>query len=225
MNYIQDVIAGFKSLPAHGMAAVGVLLLYAVESEIRFGKKARTMWAGPADRWSTIAVALASAVPVLGFIFAMRGESSAFLRALPLWLRDPGTLPGMPLIAWTGVGLGVIGVLLRLWALLTLRQRYTRTLRVDEGHLVERGAAYKLVRHPGYLGSLLCLNGLGLASGNLIVFLATLVATIAAYTYRIRVEEEMLVTAFGASYERYQREVPALLPLLRRGRSSADNAD
>jgi len=124
-------------------------------------------------------------------------------------------MPGMPLIAWVGVGLGLTGLLLRLWALLTLRQRYTRTLRVDEGHLVERGGAYKFVRHPGYLGSLMCLNGLGLASGNTVIFLAGLVATIAAYTYRIRVEEEMLVTAFGASYESYRREIPALLPFLR----------
>jgi len=214
-EYIQDFIAGFKSLPAHGLAAFGVLLLYAVESEIRFGAKARTMAAGPADRWSTIAVSLASAVPVIGFILAMRGGKSTLLRALPLWLRDPGTMPGMPLIAWLGVGLGVTGLLLRLWALLTLRQRYTRTLRVDEGHLVERGGAYKFVRHPGYLGSLMCLNGLGLASGNTVIFLAGLVATIAAYTYRIRVEEEMLVTAFGASYESYRREIPALLPFLR----------
>ena len=145
----------------------------------------------------------------------MRGDKSALLQTLPLWLRDPSTLPGMPLIVWVGIGLGVTGLLLRLWALLTLRQRYTRTLRIDEGHVVERGAAYKLVRHPGYLGSLLCLNGLGLASGNAVVFLATLIATITAYSYRIRVEEEMLGTAFGASYERYRREVPALLPFLR----------
>ncbi len=215
MNYILDFIAGLKSLPAHGLTALGLLLLYAIESEIRFGAKARTMAAGPADRWSTIAVSFASGVPVIGFIFAMRGNNSAFLRALPLWLRDPNTMPGMPVIAWMGVGLGGMGLLLRLWALLTLRQRYTRTLRVDEGHFVERGAAYRFVRHPGYLGSLLCLNGLGLASGNVVVFLATLVATIAAYTYRIHVEEEMLVAAFGASYERYQREVPAVLPFLR----------
>src|SRR6266404_9996030 len=180
MNNIEDFIAGFRSLPAHGMAAVGVLLLYAVQSEVRFGAKARTMWAGPADRWSTIAVSLASCVPVLGLIVAMRGDQSTLLRALPHWLRDPGTLPGMPLIAWVGVGLGVAGILLRLWALLTLRQRYTRTLRVDEGHLVERGGAYKFVRHPGYLGSLMCLNGLGLASGNTVIFLAGLVATITA---------------------------------------------
>jgi protein-S-isoprenylcysteine O-methyltransferase Ste14 len=214
MNYIQDFIAGFKSLPAHGLAALGVLLLYAVESEIRFGAKARTMTAGPADRWSTIAVSLASGVPVIGFIFAMRGEKSTVLRALPLWLRDPSTMPGMPIVAWVGVSVAALGLVLRLWALLTLRQRYTRTLRVDADHVVERGAAYKFVRHPGYLGSLMCLTGIGLASGNAVVFLASMVVTITAYTYRIRVEEEMLVATFGASYEDYRREVPALLPFL-----------
>jgi protein-S-isoprenylcysteine O-methyltransferase Ste14 len=212
MNYIQDFIAGFKSLPAHGLAALGVLLLYAVESEIRFGAKARTMNAGPADRWSTIAVSLASGIPVIGFIFAMRGEKSAVLRTLPLWLRDPSTMPGMPIVAWVGVSVAALGLVLRLWALLTLRQRYTRTLRVDADHVVERGAAYKFVRHPGYLGSLMCLNGIGLASGNAVVFLASMVVTITAYTYRIRVEEEMLVATFGASYEDYRRDVPALLP-------------
>jgi protein-S-isoprenylcysteine O-methyltransferase Ste14 len=215
IDFAQDLIAGFKSLPPHGMAALVILLLYALQSEIRFGAKARTMKAGPADRWSTIAVSIASAVPVIGFVIAMRGSASSFLRGLPLWLRDPGTMPAMPMMAWIGVGLGVAGVLLRLWALLTLRQRYTRTLRVDEGHAVERGAPYKLVRHPGYLGSLLCLNGLALASGNLVIFLGSLAATSAAYTYRIRVEEKMLVAVFGDSYERYRQKVPALVPFLR----------
>jgi protein-S-isoprenylcysteine O-methyltransferase Ste14 len=58
------------------------------------------------------------------------------------------------------------------------------------------------------------LNGIGLASGNAATFLATMVVTITAYAYRIRVEEEMLVAAFGASYESYRREIPALLPFL-----------
>jgi protein-S-isoprenylcysteine O-methyltransferase Ste14 len=213
-EYIQDFLAPFTSLPAHGVAAVVVLLLYAVESEIRSGAKARTMRAGPADRWSTIAVSVASAVPIIGFIFAMRGEKSTVLHILPLWLRDPGTMPGMPIVAWVGVSVAGVGLVLRLWALLTLRQRYTRTLRVDTEHVVERGAAYKSVRHPGYLGSLMCLNGIGLASGNAVMFLISVVATITAYTYRIRVEEKMLVAAFGASYEDYRREVPALLPFL-----------
>jgi protein-S-isoprenylcysteine O-methyltransferase Ste14 len=36
--------------------------------------------------------------------------------------------------------------------------------------------------------------------------------TIAAYSYRIHVEDAMLVAAFGEPYESYRRETGALLP-------------
>jgi protein-S-isoprenylcysteine O-methyltransferase len=85
---------------------------------------------------------------------------------------------------------------------------------VHDGHTVERGGPYRFVRHPGYLGSLLTLNGIALASGSAPVFLLSLAATAAAYAYRIRVEDAMLVARFGASYEAYRREVGALLPFL-----------
>ncbi len=102
-----------------------------------------------------------------------------------------------------------------LWAVLTLRHRYTRTLLIHDGHTIERGGPYRFVRHPGYLGSLLCLNGVALASGSLPVFVAAVCATLAAYAYRIHVEDALLVAAMGPAYERYCREVGALLPLLR----------
>ena len=38
------------TLPGYGIGALIVLLLYAVQSEIRFGAKARTMAAGYSDR-------------------------------------------------------------------------------------------------------------------------------------------------------------------------------
>ena len=119
----------------------------------------------------------------------------------------------MPWIAWIGVGLGVVGIAVRLWAVVTLRHRYTRTLRVDAAAAIERGGPYRFIRHPGYLGSLLCLNGIALATGNLFVLAASLLATSTAYAYRIRVEDAMLTAAFGKAYESYRREVPALIPL------------
>jgi protein-S-isoprenylcysteine O-methyltransferase len=126
----------------------------------------------------------------------------------PDWLR----WPAMAAVAWTGVGLGIAGLLLRLWAVLTLRKRYTRTLLVHDDHSLERRGPYRFVRHPGYLGSLLCLNGFALASGSAAVFAISLAVTLAAYAYRIRVEDAMLTATFGESYEAYRREVRALLP-------------
>jgi protein-S-isoprenylcysteine O-methyltransferase len=208
---VSDLIAPFAQLPRYGIAALVVLLLYALQSEIRFGKQARTMRTGAADRWSTLALSFAAAIPVLGFTFAIKAISPTSMTFLPRWFRD-AVLPGLPSIAWVGVILGSLGLVLRLWAVLTLRDRYTRTLLVQHEHPIERGGPYRWVRHPGYLGSLLVLNGIALASGNWITLLTSLVATLAAYTYRIKVEDEMLVAALGDSYAQYRREVGALVP-------------
>lgn len=209
------------ALPPYGMGAVLVLVLYALQSEIRFGARARSHSAGASDRGTSLAVSLASFVPVIGFVLAMSARTSTLLSRLiqvdklPAWLLGSAAMPGMPALAWAGVILGGVGLAIRLWAVLTLRHRYTRTLLVHDGHTIERGGPYRFVRHPGYLGSLLCLNGVALASGSLPVFVAALLATLAAYAYRIHVEDAMLVAAMGPAYDRYRREVGALLPFLR----------
>lgn len=191
-----------------------MLLLYAMQSEIRFGSRARRMRGGESDRRSTLFVSVSAAVPVIGFVLAMKSDSAAISGLLPEWFRR-AVMPGLPGVAWLGVGLGICGLALRLWAVLILRDRYTRTLLVQGDHALERGGPYQWVRHPGYLGSLLCLNGIALASGNLITLVASLAATGAAYIYRIKVEDAMLVGAFGSAYSEYRRELPALVPSFR----------
>jgi len=215
---MSDLISGLKQLPDYGLAAVVLLLLYALQTEIRFGPRARAMRSGSADRKSTLALSICAIVPILGFVLAMKAKSS-FGTFLPRWFRDV-VLPGGPVIEWLGVVLAGAGIALRLWAVLKLRERYTRTLLIQDEHPIERGGPYCWVRHPGYLGSLLVLNGLALASGNWITLFASLVATLAAYAYRIKVEDDMLVAALGASYAQYRREVGALVPSLRKSGSA-----
>jgi protein-S-isoprenylcysteine O-methyltransferase Ste14 len=191
-----------SAFPKYGLAAFGVLLLYVVQSEVRFGQKARMMLPGSADRSSTLALSLGSAIPVFGFVMAIKAH-------LPRLL---GPIPGMPAVAWVGVASGAVGLIVRLWSVLTLRDRYTRTLLIGSEQTLERGGPYRFVRHPGYLGSLLCLNGIALASGDLLVVIASLAATGAAYAYRIHVEDAMLIERFGLSYVNYRRQVRALIP-------------
>jgi protein-S-isoprenylcysteine O-methyltransferase Ste14 len=198
-DLIRGITDRFLALPSYGIAATSLFVLYAVQAEIRFGAKARAMKGGSADRFSTIALSFAMLVPLLGFIFAMKG-------------RIPITLAGMPTTAWVGVILGASGFALRLWSLLLLRERFTRTLLVQSEHQIERSGPYRFIRHPGYLGSLLCLNGIGLASGNTLVVVASILATGAAYWYRIHVEDAMLIRAFGEAYESYRRSTGALIP-------------
>lgn len=204
------------ALPPFAMAATIVLLLYAVQSEIRFGAKARKHRPGKSDRGSTFAVSLACIVPIVGFVLAMKAQSTGQLFGIhlnfPSWLLWPGLAAAA--MGWTGVALAVLGILLRLWAVLTLRERYTRTLLVQDDHVIERNGPYRIVRHPGYAGSLLCLNGIALASCSAATFVASLTATFVAYAYRVRVEDGMLVETFGDRYSTYRREVGALVPFI-----------
>jgi protein-S-isoprenylcysteine O-methyltransferase Ste14 len=211
---VPDLLQGLRTLPPSAVGAVIVLLLYGVQAEVRFGRKARTIFAGPLDRGSTVAVSLCSVVPVMGFVLAVKAQTAPYQSRVPAWLGRAGAIPGMPAVAWVGVGVGAVGLLVRLWAVLVLRERYTRTLRVGDDQTFERGGPYRFVRHPGYVGSLLCLNGIALASGNAPVFAASIITTLAAYAYRIRIEDAMLVNRFGAAYEKYKHERRALVPFI-----------
>jgi protein-S-isoprenylcysteine O-methyltransferase len=208
---VIDYLGGLGRLPSSAIGGVVLLVLYGVESEVRFGSAARSRAARASDRGSSLALSLAAAVPIVGFVLAMKATTFAWI---PGWLAA-GSLPGLPASAWAGVAIGAVGLALRLWAVLTLRERYTRTLVTQEGQAVARDGPYRRVRHPGYLGSLMVLNGFAMSSANPVVLLASLCATIAAYVYRIRAEDRMLVEAFGESYAAYRREVPALIPFVR----------
>jgi protein-S-isoprenylcysteine O-methyltransferase Ste14 len=217
-NLMSEVLSRFAALPSYGLGGLFVLLLYAIQSEIRFGSRARTHRTGASDRNSTLVVSLSAAVPVLGFALAMRAQAPGGSSWLPHWFRS-AVVPDMPSVAWIGVALGVLGLALRLAAVLTLRERYTRTLLVQSQHSIERRGPYRWVRHPGYLGSLLCLNGIALASGNGATLIASVLATVAAYSYRVKVEDQMLVGSFGPAYAEYRRQVAALLPFHRSPRA------
>ncbi len=211
---MSDLISRFSTLPSYGLAGLVVILLYAVQSEIRFGKRARAHRAGSADRYSTVVVSVSAAIVILGFALAIKAASPSAAPWLPNWFCR-ALLPGLPAVAWLGVAMGLLGLFLRLWAVLTLRERYTRTLLIQDEQTIERSGPYYRVRHPGYLGSLLCLNGIALASGNTVTLIVSLLATVAAYSYRIRIEDEMLVRSLGPPYLVYRQQVGALLPSVR----------
>ena len=77
--------------------------------------------------------------------------------------------------------------------------------------LIDRGP-YRLIRHPSYAGALLALAGFGLAMGSVPALAALLVPTLAAYHYRITVEEAALLHGLGAAYADYMRRTWRLIP-------------
>jgi DNA-binding XRE family transcriptional regulator len=89
LSFFQPILA----LPPYGLAALVVLLLYAVQSEVRFGRRARTIFAGPSDRGSTLAVSASAIVPVLGFVLVMKAPAWSLLGRLPEWLWTSHSIP------------------------------------------------------------------------------------------------------------------------------------
>lgn len=202
-------------LAPYSMAIVVIIILYAIQSEVRFGASARRSRAGENDRGSTRYVSIASTVPIVGFavVTKIRVDSLFGLTSSQLeWLLWPAIRQSWTAIGWTGAAIALAGVLVRLWALLVLRERYTRTLLVQENQTVERGGPYRIVRHPGYAGSLLFFNGVALSSCSAVLLASSVATTFAAYAYRIAVEDQMLIERFGEQYRTYRREVAGLIP-------------
>ncbi|MBW4615102.1 MAG: isoprenylcysteine carboxylmethyltransferase family protein [Desmonostoc vinosum HA7617-LM4] len=117
-------------------------------------------------------------------------------------------------IGYVGLLLMFIGLTIRYWAAKTLGEFYTRTLRILDGHQIVNQGIYRVVRHPGYLGTFLMDIGAGLAVTNWIILLVIAVTGIVSRAYRIRKEEQMLETAFGEQYKTYSDKTWGFVPLI-----------
>jgi protein-S-isoprenylcysteine O-methyltransferase Ste14 len=118
------------------------------------------------------------------------------------------------LMGWLGLLLMMGGIAVRYWAAKTLGKFYTRTLRILEEHrLVEQGL-YRVIRHPGYLGTFLLEVGAGLAVMNWLILLVLVLTGMVVRAYRIHVEERMLEAEFGEEFQIYAKNTWKFFPLL-----------
>jgi protein-S-isoprenylcysteine O-methyltransferase len=117
-------------------------------------------------------------------------------------------------LRWVGVGVLAIGLAVRAWGMTTLGAAYTRTLRTTGGQRLVESGPYRLVRHPGYSGSLLVWTGYSLGLGSWLALIVTAGLLLGVYSWRIAAEERMLLSTFGEEYAEYRRHTKRLLPFL-----------
>jgi protein-S-isoprenylcysteine O-methyltransferase Ste14 len=110
------------------------------------------------------------------------------------------------------VGVLVGGLTIRLAAILSLGRSFSANVAIRTEQKIQRTGLYRIVRHPSYLGLLLIFGAVGLHSHNLASFAIMLVPTTLALLYRIRVEEAVLLEAFGDDYAAYSQETKRLIP-------------
>jgi protein-S-isoprenylcysteine O-methyltransferase Ste14 len=142
-------------------------------------------------------------------VFALIGLLSAFL---PAWSdrKECWTLDG-DAIRWLGVALFAFGGALRIWPVFVLGHRFSALVAIQPGHTLVTNGIYSVIRHPSYLGLLVNSLGWGLAFRSWIGVLLTalLVPPLLA---RIRSEERLLRTQFGAEYDAYCARTSRLIP-------------
>jgi len=117
-------------------------------------------------------------------------------------------------VCWIGVLLMIVGLTIRYLAAKTLGKFYTRTLQILEGHQIVEQGFYRIIRHPGYLGTFIMEVGAGLAVKNWAILLVILLTGFMARLYRIRTEEEMLEGTFGEQYKVYSEKTWRLIPFI-----------
>ncbi len=125
---------------------------------------------------------------------------------------DPGRAE-IPLHLLVGLILILSGYGLMFTALFTLRKNYSSTLVIREDHQLITHGVYRYVRHPIYLGVLIVAAGFTVLAGSLRGFLI-MALLLPILLVRIRLEERLLLAAFGEQYQRYQNRTRKLIPFL-----------
>ena len=140
---------------------------------------------------------------------AVLGVLAAYLPALTDRL-DVWTLDG-DAVRWTGVVLYVLGGALRMWPVFVLGYRFSGLVAIQPGHTLVTTGLYSVVRNPSYLGMLVLSLGWALAFRSGVgVLLAAL--TLVPLIARIRSEEALLLSHFGAAYDAYRARTWRLVP-------------
>jgi protein-S-isoprenylcysteine O-methyltransferase Ste14 len=153
------------------------------------------------DRGSFLILAL-----TLGIAFFLNFASALFLPKLAIaWSRAAFV---------AGVCCVLAGTALRRFAVATLGRYFTADVATEASQPLIDAGPYRLIRHPAYTGSLLSLIGFALALGNWAGLAVMLVLPSAAFSYRIAVEEDALLSALGDSYARYMRHTWRLIPFV-----------
>lgn len=113
-----------------------------------------------------------------------------------------------------GLSLVVIGLMIRIHSILTLRQFFTYSVAKVENHQIIETGLYKFIRHPGYLGQIIIFLGISISISNWLSIFAMMLSISLAYLYRIKVEERYMVEQIGEKYLNYQNRTKRLIPMI-----------
>ena len=183
-------------------AYVFIVCYFVIERLLREGQQALNLKPGEVDAGSSKLLWLSGITNLLLFVVAPVLNT----HQLGYWKNSN--------IGWLGLMLMASGLMLRYWAAKTLGRYYTRTLQISEGQQIVSRPPYNIIRHPGYLGTLLIVVGAGLAVTNWAVLLVGTAIGMMSRIYRISTEERLMRDEFDEEYQTYSDCTWKLIPFL-----------
>ncbi len=177
-----------------------ILLFFAMDFIIRKDNKAKSMSKTKEDNYSTkiiilIFLIILISAEILTF-FIHYGQFGNVIQSLIAQI------------------IMIIGLSIRIYSMRKLNKSYTRILQTTKQQKLYTSGLYKIIRHPGYLGTILIWISFGFAIENYIVIFIAIPLTLIAYSYRIISEEKMLLNQFGQEYSNYQKKSWRLFPFI-----------
>lgn len=190
-----DGIAAFFAHPARTALAVALFALSAL-APFSGGNLSSGEREDRANRWVLIPLLL---------VGLLAGYLPAYTDRTEFWTLDGDA------VRWLGVVLFAAGGGLRIWPVFVLGHRFSGLVAIQPGHTLVTSGVYGVIRHPSYLGLLISSLGWGLAfrAGIGVLLAALLIPPLLA---RIRAEERLLRSQFGAEYDAYCARTSRLIP-------------
>lgn len=147
-------------------------------------------------------------LPLLWTVIGLSIFAALYLRhAFP-----QGRLPHPEIFYLIGFILFVLGLIIRWVAIIHLGRFFTVNVVIAEDHQLITTGPYRYVRHPSYTGTLLIFLGFGLCVLNIFSLAAVFLPIIAAFLWRMHVEEDALSATFGEQYRTYVNQTQRLIP-------------
>ncbi len=141
--------------------------------------------------WLTIPLSL-----TIGFLTANRQEWNVLNHA----------------IAILGLTVFIIGIIIRWISIIRLNKEFTVDVAIIKNHHLKTEGMYRYLRHPSYLGLILICSGLSIAMNSIISFTVITIPILLALGYRIKTEENILISQFGETYKDYMMKTSRIIP-------------
>jgi len=114
----------------------------------------------------------------------------------------------------TGILVYLVGLIIRWIAIFQLKKAFTVDVAISHQQELKTDGLYSMVRHPSYLGNILIVSGLSIGMNSLLSFLVVTIPVFLAISYRIYVEEEILLEEFGEKYRDYCHITKRIIPFI-----------